>query len=161
MSPKSLLRHKLAISNLSDLASESGFMAILPETEKLVADLEVKRLVICSGKVYYDLYEERQKNNIKDVAIIRMEQFYPFPEKLLSEQLAKYKNAQVVWCQEEPKNMGAWFFVNPRIEEVLVKSGHNCKRAMYVGREEAASPAVGYLKIHNQEQAALVAKAIL
>jgi 2-oxoglutarate dehydrogenase E1 component len=121
----------------------------------------VKKLVICSGKLYYDLYEEREKNNIKNVAIIRLEQFYPFPIVDLSEQLAKYKNAKIIWAQEEPKNMGAWFFVGPKIQQALASLDHQCKELTYIGREESASPAVGYLKIHNQEQSDLVKKTIL
>jgi 2-oxoglutarate dehydrogenase E1 component len=161
MSPKSLLRHKLAISNLSELSSQASFMPVLPEVSTLVKDDQVKKLVICSGKLYYDLYEEREKNNIKDVAIVRMEQFYPFPNSDLSKQISKYKNAKIVWAQEEPKNMGAWFFVSPKIEQALATLNHQFKQVTYIGREESASPAVGYLKIHNQEQSDLVKKTIL
>jgi 2-oxoglutarate dehydrogenase E1 component len=160
MTPKSLLRHRLAISSLSQMSEGTKFDLIISEQSKLVSDDKIRKVVICSGKVYYDLFEEREKSQIQDVAIIRMEQYYPFPAKALASQLKRYKNAEVIWFQEEPKNMGAWSFVNPRIEEVLVQLDISCKRAGYVGRPDAASPAVGYLKIHNIEQSEIVKQAL-
>jgi len=159
MTPKSLLRHKLAISELADFGEDKHFQRIIPETEKLAKDDKIRRVVICSGKVYYDLFEARAAQKIEDVAIIRMEQYYPFPERELSTELKRYKNAEIVWCQEEPKNMGAYSFVAPRIEEVLESLGI-ASRLRYAGRPEAASPAVGYLKVHEQQQKALVEDAI-
>jgi 2-oxoglutarate dehydrogenase E1 component len=159
MTPKSLLRHKLAISELADFGEDKHFQRIIPETEKLDKDDKIRRVVICSGKVYYDLFEARAAQKIDDVAIIRMEQYYPFPERELSAELKRYKNAEIVWCQEEPKNMGAYSFVAPRIEEVLESLGV-ASRLRYAGRPEAASPAVGYLKVHEQQQKALVEDAI-
>ncbi|NBX03193.1 MAG: 2-oxoglutarate dehydrogenase E1 component [Alphaproteobacteria bacterium] len=159
MTPKSLLRHKLAISSLKDFAPGTHFQRIIPETEKLQKDDKIRRVVICSGKVYYDLFEARAEAKQDDVAIIRMEQYYPFPARELKAELTKYKNAEVVWCQEEPRNMGAWGFVRERIEDVMESLGRT-DRARYAGRAEAASPAAGYLKIHQKEQIALVSEAL-
>jgi 2-oxoglutarate dehydrogenase E1 component len=160
MTPKSLLRHKLATSSLAQMGPGTTFHRIIAETHALVADEQVKRVVLCSGKVYYDLLEERQKQKINDVALIRVEQIYPFPKHSVEQQFARYRNAEVVWCQEEPKNMGAWFFVEPRIEDVLAAANVGAKRPRYVGRKEAASPATGLYKRHNIEQKALVDEAL-
>ncbi len=119
MTPKSLLRHKLAVSPKADFLGESAFHRFLwdPETSKMAKGDKIRRVVLCSGKVYYDLYEERQKRALKDVMLIRVEQLYPFPSAApLGKELEKYPNADVVWCQEEPRNMGAWQFVNEKIE---------------------------------------------
>jgi 2-oxoglutarate dehydrogenase E1 component len=159
MTPKSLLRHKLAISSLKDMGPGTHFQRIIPEVDKIATDNAIKCVVICSGKVYYDLYEARKVGKIKDIAIIRMEQYYPFPARELKAELKKYKNAEIIWCQEEPKNMGAWFFVSPLIDEVIEDIGRT-DRVGYRGRPAAASPAVGYLKIHNQEQETLVKEAL-
>jgi 2-oxoglutarate dehydrogenase E1 component len=159
MTPKSLLRHKLATSTLADMGKGTHFKRIIGETEALVKDEKIQRVVICSGKVYYDLYEARAAGKITDVAIIRMEQYYPFPAKQLGAELARYKNAEMVWCQEEPRNMGAWSFVREHIEAVMESLG-NKSRLGYAGRPEAASPACGYLKIHEKEQKLLVSAAL-
>ena len=117
---------------------------VIPEIDAIAPPEKVRRVVICSGKVYYDLLAERRDEDIKDVAILRLEQFYPFPENTLGRLLAPYHNADVVWCQEEPENMGAWNFVDRRIEKVLGRPGHaSATRPVYVGREAAASPATG------------------
>ena len=116
--------------------------------------------MLCSGKIYYDLLEARTEKNIKDVALVRVEQLYPFPGQELAVELKKYPNAEIVWCQEEPENMGAWSFVDRRIEKVLLDSGHAAERPAYVGRVAAASPATGSLKQHTKEQAALVGDAL-
>jgi 2-oxoglutarate dehydrogenase E1 component len=158
MTPKSLLRHKLAVSKLSDMDKNTHFKKVIGEVDALKDD-KVQRVVITSGKVYYDLYEARQTGKIDNVAIIRMEQYYPFPAKELKAELAKYKGAEVVWCQEEPKNMGPWTFVSPLLEELLESMDRN-ERVKYAGRKSAASPAAGYLKIHEKEQKALVADAL-
>ncbi|MFS4438310.1 2-oxoglutarate dehydrogenase E1 component [Paracoccaceae bacterium GXU_MW_L88] len=170
MTPKSLLRHKLATSTLEDMATGSSFHRILwddadknyggqSETD-LKPDGEIKRVVICSGKVYYDLLEERDSRGIDDVYLLRLEQFYPFPSKSLTEEMTRFKKADVVWCQEEPKNQGAWFFVEPNIEWVLDQAGNETKRARYVGRPAAASPATGLASTHKKQQQALVDEAL-
>ncbi len=160
MTPKSLLRHKLAVSKLADMGKNTRFLRLIPETEKLIKEDKVKRVVLTSGKVYYDLFEARAEKGIDDVAIIRIEQYYPFPARELKTELARYKNAEIVWCQEEPRNMGAWFFVRERIEAVLDSLGRLNERVSYVGRIEAASPAAGYLKIHERQQKELVDNAL-
>ena len=161
MTPKSLLRAKLAVSALSEMAGESRFRTVIGEIDPIAPNAEVKRVVLCSGKVYYDLLAERRDRGLRDVAILRLEQLYPFPEKTLAFTLKPYAKAQhVVWCQEEPENMGAWSFVDRRIERVLSVLKHRAKRPEYVGREAAASPATGLAKTHVAEQAALVRAAL-
>jgi 2-oxoglutarate dehydrogenase E1 component len=160
MTPKSLLRHKLCVSKLAEMGPGTKFHRVLPETEKLLADKSVKRVVLCSGKVYYDLYEERARREIKDVAIIRVEQLYPWPKAALVRELSRYKNAEVIWCQEEPANMGPWTFVDRRLEFVMEEANSKPKRPLYVGRKAAASPATGLYKTHNIEQALLVEQAL-
>jgi 2-oxoglutarate dehydrogenase E1 component len=159
MSPKSLLRNKLAVSKLSDF-SEKDFQPVLGETEKLTADGKVKKVVLCSGKIYYELLQSRQENKIDDVALVRVEQLYPFPEKEISIELKKYKNAEVIWCQEEPKNMASWYFISELLEESLIKIKHKTTRAKYVGRVASASPATGYGSYHAREQKALIDEAL-
>jgi 2-oxoglutarate dehydrogenase E1 component len=160
MTPKSLLRHKLAVSPLADMAEGSRFRFVIPEIDALTPPEQVKRVVICSGKVYYDLLQERRDKGVTDVAIIRLEQIYPFPERTLGEVLKPYSKAEVVWCQEEPANMGAWTFVDRRIERVMVAQGMAASRPGYAGREDAASPATGLAKVHAAQQAALVQDAL-
>jgi len=160
MTPKSLLRHKLATSKLSEMAKGTTFRRVLPETEKLAAHEKIRKVVICSGKIYYDLFEERANRKIKDIAIIRLEQFYPFPEKSLFAEVKKYKNAEVIWCQEEPENMGGWNFVDRRIEKVLLQAKIKAKRPQFAGRKRAAATAAGYMKIHEKEQNALINEAM-
>jgi 2-oxoglutarate dehydrogenase E1 component len=158
MTPKSLLRHKLCVSSLKDMTGDTRFHRVLPEQQQI--DKDVKRVVLCSGKVYYDLLEAREKRGIKNIALVRIEQFYPFPEKPLSDQLAKYPNAEVIWCQEEPENQGAWLYLDRRIEGVLKSLKHKAGRPSYVGRPDAAAPATGSLKTHNKEQEALLNAAL-
>ncbi len=160
MTPKSLLRHKRCVSRLEDFTTGTTFHRVMYDDVELCKDSEVKRVVLCSGKVYYDLFEEREKRGIRDVFFLRMEQLYPFPAKALTQELARFPKAEVVWCQEEPKNMGAWTFVAPRIEGVLSELGGASRRPAYVGRPEAAAPATGLLSRHNEEQAALVDQAL-
>ncbi len=157
--PKSLLRHKLAVSKMSDMTTGSSFHRILNDDNGVVmtAGRNIKRVIICSGKVYYDLFEEREKRGIKDVVILRLEQFYPFPARAMADMLKSFPEADIAWVQEEPKNMGGWFFVEPLIEDVLRDIKHKpCARPRYIGRIAAASPATGLLKRHQAEQAALV-----
>jgi 2-oxoglutarate dehydrogenase E1 component len=156
MTPKSLLRHKSCQSKLEHFTDGSSFHRVMYDDVALCKDAEVRRVVLCSGKVYYDLFEEREKRGIKDVAFLRMEQLYPFPRKALTEQLARYPKAEIVWCQEEPKNMGSWTFIESRIEQVLLELGSQCRRPIYVGREEAAAPATGLLRRHTEQQNKLV-----
>ena len=159
MSPKSLLRHKLATSNLEEFGKDTTFKPVIGETEKLVGDAKVRKVIVCTGKVYYDLVERRTAEKIDDVAIVRTEQIYPFPAVELSKELNRYSNAEVVWCQEEHENMGAYFFVEPKIEQLLNVIKHKCKRATYVGRDKSASPAVGYMKLHVKELEIMMQKA--
>jgi 2-oxoglutarate dehydrogenase E1 component len=160
MTPKSLLRHKRAQSGLKDFVAGTHFKRVIGETEGLAPDNKIRRVVFCSGKVYYDILETREAAGIKDVAIVRVEQIYPYAEEDITDVMKRYKNADVVWCQEEPKNMGAWFFINPLLEETLVGIGHKVTRPVYAGRPPAASPATGYLKMHNEQQQQLVAEAL-
>jgi 2-oxoglutarate dehydrogenase E1 component len=120
----------------------------------------VKRLIFTSGKVYYDLFEEREKRKIDDIALVRVEQYYPFPAKEITEEILRYKNADIVWCQEEPENMGAWSFIGPKIGATLDALGKSDIRVRYAGRREAASPAAGYLKIHEKEQKQIIEDAL-
>jgi 2-oxoglutarate dehydrogenase E1 component len=155
MSPKSLLRHKLAVSTLSDF-SDLTFRPLISETAKIAADDKVRKVVLCSGKIYYELLEAREAKQINDVALVRLEQLYPFPKEELKAELKKYKNAEIVWCQEEPKNMGAWKFVDDLIEESLIETKHKSSRPKYAGRIASASPATGYGSYHAREQKALI-----
>ncbi len=160
MSPKSLLRHKLAISSLDDMAKGTRFQKIYPESEGLAADGKIRRVVITSGKVFYDIFQAREERKINDVAIIRVEQYYPFPGKELKAELVRYKNAEIVWAQEEPENMGAWRFIGPKIGDLLEEIGRGDVRIGYAGRKEAASPAAGYLKIHARQQQEVIDAAL-
>ncbi len=163
MTPKSLLRHKRCVSRLDELADGSTFHRVLWDDAqlggdgiKLAKDDKIRRVVLCSGKVYFDLFEEREKRGRDDIYLMRLEQLYPFPLKALTHELARFRNADVVWCQEEPKNMGAWSFAEPYIEWVLAHSGSAAKRARYVGRAASASTAVGQMSKHlSQLQAFL------
>ena len=167
MTPKSLLRHRLAISSAADFTTGSSFHRVLwddaekgnSET-KLAPDKKIKRVVMCSGKVYYDLLEERDARGIDDVYLLRIEQFYPFPAISLVKELERFKTAEMVWCQEEPKNQGAWTFIEPNIEWVLnrIKARHT--RPVYVGRATSASPATGLASQHKAQQEALVNDAL-
>ncbi len=158
MTPKSLLRHKKATSALSEMGADSCFHRILwddaeapgePKTSiKLTSDDKIRRVVLCSGKVYYDLLEEREKREIDDVYLLRLEQLYPFPAKAMLDELSRFKNAGVVWCQEEPKNMGSWAFIQPYVEWVLEQMGRNGERPRYIGRPASASTATGLMRNH-------------
>ncbi len=167
MTPKSLLRHKLAVSTAEDFTTGSSFHRVLwDDAQKgnsdttLVADENIKRVVMCSGKVYYDLLEERDARGIDDIYILRFEQFYPFPAQSAVKELQRFTNADMVWCQEEPKNQGGWSFMEPNLEWVLgrIKAAHT--RPIYAGRAAAASPATGLASQHKAQQAALVDDAL-
>ncbi|MCP3017808.1 2-oxoglutarate dehydrogenase E1 component [Cupriavidus basilensis] len=151
MTPKSLLRNKDAVSPLSDLA-KGHFETVIPDHEELNAS-KVKRVIMCSGKVYYDLVNTRKERGATDTAVIRMEQLYPFPHKAVAAELKKYPNAnEIVWCQDEPQNQGAWFFVQHFIMENMAEG----QKLGYAGRPASASPAVGYYAKHNEQQKALL-----
>ncbi len=167
MTPKSLLRHKLAISEAEEFTTGSSFHRVLWDDAekgnsdtKLKPDDKIKRVVISSGKVYYDLLEERDARGIDDVYLLRLEQFYPFPALSLMKELERFKGAEMVWCQEEPKNQGAWSFVEPNIEWVLTRIGATHTRPRYAGRSATASPATGLASQHKSQQAALVNEAL-
>ena len=117
---------------------------------KLVKDNKIRRVVLCSGKVYYDLYEEREKRGIDDIYLMRVEQLYPFPARAMITELGRFKQAEMVWCQEEPKNMGAWSFIEPNIEWVLAQIDAKHGRARYVGRHASAATATGLMSMHLQ-----------
>ncbi|GGA21837.1 2-oxoglutarate dehydrogenase E1 component [Neptunicoccus cionae] len=167
MTPKSLLRHKMAVSKLEEMAEGSSFHRVLWDDAQygnsdtqLVDDAKIKRVVLCSGKVYYDLLEERDKRGIDDIYLLRLEQFYPFPAHSMVTELQRFQDADFVWCQEEPKNQGAWSFVEPNIEWVLTRIEHKNTRPSYVGRNASASPATGLASQHKAEQQALVNDAL-
>ena len=160
MTPKSLLRHRLAVSTLADFTGDSHFRRILSDLNA-PAGGETRRLVLCSGKLAYELMEARDAANDKGTEIVRIEQLYPFPsEPLLKRLSAMPKLEQLIWAQEEPKNNGAWFFVEDLLEKCLADSGHPGMRAQYAGRDASASPATGLAKRHAAEQAALIAAAL-
>ncbi|MGR3466855.1 MAG: 2-oxoglutarate dehydrogenase E1 component [Shimia sp.] len=167
MTPKSLLRHKMAVSTKKDFVEGSSFHRMLWDDAqygnsdtKLVADDKIKRVVMCSGKVYYDLLEERDNRGIEDIYLLRVEQFYPFPAQSAVQELSRFKNAQMIWCQEEPKNQGAWTFIEPNLEWVLGRIGAKHTRPVYVGRATSASPATGLASAHKAQQAALIDDAL-
>ena len=156
MTPKSLLRHKRAMSRLDEMGTGTSFhrllwddAQVLPnEKIRLVADDKMRRVIMCTGKVYFDLYEEREKRGIDDIYLLRIEQLYPFPTKALVTELSRFKNAEMVWCQEEPRNMGAWFFVDVFLQWVLNQIGAKHRQMRYAGRPAAASTAVGQMSKH-------------
>ena len=168
MTPKSLLRHKRAVSRLDELGADTTFHRILyddaqmlpDEKIKLVADDKIRRVVLCSGKVYYDLYEEREKRDIDDIYIMRVEQLYPVPLKALVHELARFKNAEVVWCQEEPRNMGAWHFIEPYLEWVLNQIHAPNRRPRYAGRAASAATATGLMSKHQAQLKAMLDEAL-
>jgi len=167
MTPKSLLRHKMCVSNEDEFTTGSSFHRVLwddaqlgvSETE-LVPDDKIRRVVLCSGKVYYDLLEERDKRGIDDIYLMRIEQYYPFPAISMVKEMERFKQADVVWCQEEPKNQGAWSFIEPNIEWVLTRIKAKHTRPIYAGRPAAASPATGLAAQHKAQQEALVDAAL-
>ena len=167
MTPKSLLRHRLCVSALDDFANGSSFHRVLwddAETGRsetgLKADGKIRRVVMCSGKVYFDLLDARDAAGLDDVYLMRIEQFYPFPALSLVKELGRFKKAEIVWCQEEPKNQGGWAFIEPNIEWVLSRVGATKARPVYAGRPAAASPAAGLASEHKAQQKALVNAAL-
>ena len=175
MTPKSLLRHKRCVSSLAEFGPGSSFHRVLwddadqrnrPEVQpdrtsvELKPDSDIKRVVLCSGKVYYDLLEERENRGVDDVYLMRVEQFYPIPVKSLTAELGRFLHADVVWCQEEPRNMGAWSFLEPSIEILLRKIGAKADRPRYVGRPATASTATGLMSQHLAERSAFLGEAL-
>jgi 2-oxoglutarate dehydrogenase E1 component len=168
MTPKSLLRHKKCVSFLSDMEPSNSFHRVLRDQAevvpgatsiKLVEDAKIKRVVLCSGKVYFDLMEEREKRGENRIQILRLEQLYPFPENVLAQELNRFPKAEILWCQEEPQNQGAWNFVRHRIEDTVAKLGGK-QSPRYVGRPEYASTAAGLMKQHLAELAAFLNEAL-
>jgi 2-oxoglutarate dehydrogenase E1 component len=168
MTPKSLLRHKRAVSRLDEMGPGTTFHRLLwddaqmlpDEKIKLVADDKIRRVVMCSGKVYYDLYEEREKRGIDDVYLLRVEQLYPVPLKALVQELGRFKTAEFTWCQEEPRNMGAYTFITPYLEWVLGQIGAKNKQPIYAGRAPAAATAVGQMPLHLKQLKTLLDAAL-
>jgi 2-oxoglutarate dehydrogenase E1 component len=169
MTPKSLLRHKRCVSKLGEMSEGTSFHRLLhddaqtnPSTTaiKLPTDDKIRRVILCSGKVYYDIFEEREKRGINDIYLLRVEQFYPYPARSMVAELGRFLNADIVWAQEEPKNMGAWGFIEPHIEWVLNRIGAKNARARYVGRPASASPAAGLGSRHQAELKALLDEAL-
>ena len=164
MTPKSLLRHKRAVSSLTEIGQGASFHRLLwddaesrkGEKIKLVKDDKIRRVILSSGKVYYDLYEDREKRGADDVYLLRVEQLYPFPLKALVRELSRFKKAEIVWCQEEPKNMGSWSFVEPYLEWVLAQVGGKSKRARYAGRPASAATATGLMSKHLAQMKAFL-----
>jgi 2-oxoglutarate dehydrogenase E1 component len=168
MTPKSLLRHKRAVSRLDEMGAETSFHRLLwddaqllgGETVKLVPDDKIRRVVLCSGKVYYDLYEEREKRGIDDIYLLRVEQLYPVPLKALVHELQRFKSAEMVWCQEEPRNMGPWHFIEPYLEWVLNQAAAVHRRPRYAGRPASAATATGLASKHLQQLKAMLDEAL-
>jgi len=167
MTPKSLLRHKRCVSRLADMGADSSFHRILWDDAQhgrtettLTEDKAIRRVILCSGKVYYDLLEEREERGIDDVYLLRLEQLYPFPAKALVHELRRFPAADLVWCQEEPANMGGWTFVSPYLEWVLQQTPMAASRPRYVGRAAAASPATGLAARHKQQMQAFIDQAL-
>ncbi len=168
MTPKSLLRNKRATSRLDELGPDSTFHRVLWDDAELhkdgptqlVADEKIRRVVLCSGKVYFDLFEEREKRGITDVQILRIEQLYPVPVKALMAELGRFKQAEIVWCQEEPKNMGSWTFIEPNLEWILNKIGAKHTRPRYAGRSASAATSTGLMSKHIAQLNAFLEEAL-
>ncbi|GAB4071640.1 2-oxoglutarate dehydrogenase E1 component [Ancylobacter sonchi] len=172
MTPKSLLRHKRAVSSLAQFGAGTTFHRVLwddaqsehvvkgPESITLKSDDKIRRVVLCSGKVYYDLFEERERRGIDDIYLMRVEQLFPFPLKTLVQELSRFKGAEIVWCQEEPKNQGAWAFVQPYLEWVLEQTGSASSRPRYAGRPASAATATGLMSKHLAQLKAFLQDAL-
>ena len=168
MTPKSLLRHKRVVSDMAEMGPDTTFHRVLwdgaevgqSEAIKLVPDNDIKRVVLCSGKVYYDLFEERESRKLDNIYLMRVEQLYPFPARALIQELGRFPQAEMLWCQEEPKNMGAWSFIEPNIEWVLDHIGATHRRPGYVGRAAAAATATGLMSKHQAELRAFLDEAL-
>jgi 2-oxoglutarate dehydrogenase E1 component len=167
MTPKLLLRHKRAVSKLADFGPGSSFHRVLWDDAKtepgstieLAPDDQIERVVLCSGKVYYDLFDAREKRGQSRIQILRLEQIYPFPGLALTDELTQFPKAEIIWCQEEPKNQGAWSFIAPCIESVMEALGRKGP-LRYTGRKASASPAAGQMKQHQLELDAFLDEAL-
>lgn len=159
MTPKSLLRHKRCVSRMDEMGPDTSFHRLLWDDAQLgsinnielLPDDRIRRVILCTGKVYYDLFEEREKHGIQDIYLLRIEQLYPFPAKAVLNELSRFKSADMIWCQEEPKNMGSWTFVEPYLEWVLTHLGADKKRPRYVGRPASAATATGLMPKHQMQ----------
>ncbi len=168
MTPKSLLRHKRVVSALSQFGPGTSFHRVLwddaqflpDQAIKLVPDDKIRRVVLCTGKVYYDLYEDREKRGLDDIYLLRIEQLYPFPARALIQELSRFKEAEMVWCQEEPKNMGAWSFIEPNLSWVLDHIEARHRRPRYAGRPSSAATATGLMSKHTRELKAFLDEAL-
>ncbi|MDG2096487.1 MAG: 2-oxoglutarate dehydrogenase E1 component [Paracoccaceae bacterium] len=167
MTPKSLLRNKFAVSQQEDFIEGSSFHRVLwDDAQKensslnLEQDINIKRVIVCSGKIYYDLLKERDSNKLSNIYLLRVEQLYPVPGKALTKELNRFKNAQLIWCQEEPKNQGAWSFIEPNLEIILSELKIKAKRAKFVGRPPSASPATGLASQHKEQQEKIIFEAL-
>ena len=166
MTPKSLLRHKRCVSNISEFISKSSFHRVLEDDAyikennliSLKKDNKIKKVVMCSGKIYYDLLEEREKYKRDDITFVRLEQLYPFPAKTLARVLKKYKKAKIIWCQEEPKNMGAWNTVRNYIERTLEMINFKDINVKFVGRSASSTTATGNANKHLAQQKEILEK---
>ena len=161
MSPKSLLRHKRVVSTFEDFIGDRSFHRVLwDDHEDLVADNKIRRVVLCAGKVYYELLDAKEKRGINDVYVLRLEQIYPLPDVALTEELSRFPKAEIVWCQEEPKNAGSWSFIEPRLEDLFAELGSKTALPGYAGPPEMAAPAPGSMAHHKQQLAQLVDDAL-
>ena len=163
VTPKNLLRERRCTSSIEDMGEGTKFKRVYPEVDQDISGnpLKVRKLVLCTGKIFYELLEEREKRGLKDVAIVRLEQLAPFPWDKVAEQISLYKDAEVTWCQEEPKNMGAWVFVQPRIATATRKLNNKEVRPTYCGRKPSAATATGLGgRAHNAEQGSLIDAAL-
>ena len=159
MSPKSLLRNKLCVSKLDEFINETKFMPVLADDRDAnLKDSHIKRLVLCSGKIYYELLDALQKDNDKSIYLLRLERFYPFPEVELEPYLTRFQNAEMIWCQEEPENMGGWNFIDRKLENLMTKVKTKMQRPQYIGRPASASPATGVAKKHAEQQTLIIQK---
>jgi 2-oxoglutarate dehydrogenase E1 component len=168
MTPKSLLRNRRCVSLLEDMGPGSSFHRVFRDqaeclpgatTVKLVPDEQIRRVILCTGKVYFDLMDERERRNENRIQMLRLEQLYPFPDKVLAEELERFPKAEIVWVQEEPRNQGAWTFVAPRIEATLAALGR-AATLPYIGRPEYASTAAGLMSQHTAELQSLLNEAL-
>jgi 2-oxoglutarate dehydrogenase E1 component len=162
MTPKSLLRHKRCSSTFAEMVTGSSFHRVMYEHAPSKKDQKIERVVLCSGKIFYDLQDARAEQSLDErIALIRLEQLAPFPSEALAEELLRYKNSvSLIWCQEEPRNMGAWSFVAPRLEAVYSELGFDQSRAIFAGRKAAPSPATGSHEQHVREQKKLIDEAL-
>ena len=154
--PKSLLRHKKAVSSINDLSNIEEFQKVIETKSKKHTD----RLILCSGKIYYELMDKIESEKIENISILRIEQLYPYPEEDIKNILNKYKDSEIVWCQEEPENMGAWTYIRNKLDDTLDSIGNNKSKILYAGIEEKASPSTGYASQHVKNQAFIIEKAI-